>query len=450
MYQDTIYAPITALGNGSIYTIRISGDKTIKCLNELGVEKKLEHRKATLFKIKDKSGELLDEALLLFFKSPYSFTGEDICEISLHCSQYIINEVFDILSSIDGVRFAERGEFSRRAFLNNKFDLLQAESIADLVNSKTKLQHKKAIEQLVGKNSDFFSTLRDDIINILSNTEALIDFPEEEDIKNSDLILTIVNKTKILVDKIERILDDNKCGEKINKGLDISIIGNPNVGKSTFLNFIAKKDIAIVSNIAGTTRDIIQVSVDIAGIPTTFSDTAGIRETDDVIESEGVRRAITNAKNADFRILILEPDNILINDYIKDIILDNTIILLNKSDMLKNDEQFNNILKIYPNIVKMSLKYGTNTDYVLKYINTYVEKHFLPYIDTGITHERYRIELKNSLKYLNDVIHNYENIPIEIISENIRLASNCICKIIGEINTNDILDNIFSKFCIGK
>ena len=354
------------------------------------------------------------------------------------------------MSSIDGVRFAERGEFSRRAFLNNKFDLLQAESIADLVNSKTKLQHKKAIEQLVGKNSDFFSTLRDDIINILSNTEALIDFPEEEDIKNSDLILTIVNKTKILTDKIEKILDDNKCGEKINKGLDISIIGNPNVGKSTFLNFIAKKDIAIVSNIAGTTRDIIQVSVDIAGIPTTFSDTAGIRETDDVIESEGVRRAITNAKNADFRILILEPDNILINDYIKDIILDNTIILLNKSDMLKSNEQFNNILKIYPNMVKMSLKDGTNIDYVLKYINTYVEKHFLPYIDTGITHERYRIELKNSLKYLNEVIHNYENIPIEIISENIRLASNCICKIIGEINTNDILDSIFSKFCIGK
>ena len=139
-------------------------------------------------------------------------------------------------------------------------------------------------------------------------------------------------------------MDDNKCGEKINKGLDISIIGNPNVGKSTFLNFIAKKDIAIVSNIAGTTRDIIQVSVDIAGIPTTFSDTAGIRETDDVIESEGVRRAITNAKNADFRILILEPDNILLNDYIKDIISDNTMILLNKSDMLKNDEQFNNIL----------------------------------------------------------------------------------------------------------
>lgn len=450
MFGDTIFAPLTVFGKGSIYVIRISGDRLYSCLNVLGINKKLEDRKATLCKLKDESGELLDEALLILFKAPNSFTGEDVCEINMHCSKYIIDRVFNILSDIDGVRLAERGEFSKRAFLNNKFDLLQAESIADLVNSKTKLQHKKAIEQLAGRNSNIFSNLRNEIVDILANTEALIDFPEEEDINYQDITGTIAKKTNLVIEKIEKILADNRCGQKINDGLNISIIGKPNVGKSTFLNFIAKKDVAIVSDIAGTTRDIIQVSVDIAGIPVTFYDTAGIRETKDTIESEGVRRAINNAKDADFRILMLEPNDIAIDDSLKDILNENTIILLNKIDMLETGEKVDNIRKLYPNIIEMSLKNNVNTDYVIKYINSYLEEHFLPYVDTGITHERYRIELENSLKYLRNISNGYDEMPIEIIAENVRTASVCIGKITGEINTEEVLDGIFSKFCIGK
>ncbi len=450
MFGDTIFAPLTVFGRGSIYVIRISGDRLYSCLNALGINKKLEDRKATLCKLKDKSGELLDEALLILFKAPNSFTGEDVCEINMHCSKYIIDRVFNILSDIDGVRLAERGEFSKRAFLNNKFDLLQAESIADLVNSKTKLQHKKAIEQLAGRNSNIFSSLRNEIVDILANTEALIDFPEEEDINYQDTTGTIAKKTNLVIEKIEKILADNRCGQKINDGLNISIIGKPNVGKSTFLNFIAKKDVAIVSDIAGTTRDIIQVSVDIAGIPVTFYDTAGIRETKDTIESEGVRRAINNAKDADFRILMLEPNDIAIDDSLKDILNENTIILLNKIDILETGEKVDNIRKLYPNIIEMSLKNNVNTDYVIKYINSYLEEHFLPYVDTGITHERYRIELENSLKYLRNISNGYDEMPIEIIAENVRTASVCIGKITGEINTEEVLDGIFSKFCIGK
>lgn len=450
MFGDTIFAPLTVFGKGSIYVIRISGDRLYSCLDALGINKKLEDRKATLCKLKDESGGLLDEALLILFKAPNSFTGEDVCEINIHCSKYIIDKVFNILSGIDGVRLAERGEFSKRAFLNNKFDLLQAESIADLVNSKTKLQHKKAIEQLAGRNSGIFSGLRNEIVDILANTEALIDFPEEEDINYQDITGTIAKKTNLVIEKIEKILADNRCGQKINDGLNISIIGKPNVGKSTFLNFIAKKDVAIVSDIAGTTRDIIQVSVDIAGIPVTFYDTAGIRETKDTIESEGVRRAINNAKDADFRILMLEPNDIAIDDSLKDILNENTIILLNKIDMLETGEKVDNIRKLYPNIIEMSLKNNVNTDYVIKYINSYLEERFLPYVDTGITHERYRIELENSLKYLRNISNDYDEMPIEIIAENVRTASVCIGKITGEINTEEVLDGIFSKFCIGK
>ncbi len=450
MHGDTIFAPLTVFGKGGIYVIRISGDKLYDCLDALGINKKLEHKKATICKLKDECGELLDEALLIFFKAPNSFTGEDVCEINIHCSRYIINKIFNILSNISGVRFAERGEFSKRAFLNNKFDLLQAESISDLVNSTTKLQHKKAIEQLSGKNSDTFLNLRKDIINILANTEALIDFSEEDDIDYKNITDFIAKKTNSIIKKIEKILDDNKCGQKINSGLNISIIGKPNVGKSTFLNFIAKKDVAIVSDIAGTTRDILQISVDIFGIPATFYDTAGIRETNDAVESEGVRRAINNAKDADLKILILEPNDISVDDNIKDILSENTIILLNKIDTIKDEKKLDDILKIYPNIIKMSLKNNINTDYVITYINSYVEEKFIPYVDTSITHERYRIELENSLKYLRDVFIDCNNIPIEIISENVRLAVACIGRITGEVNTEEILDNIFSKFCIGK
>ncbi len=438
--MDTIFAPLTLKGNCSIYVIRISGKQVKECLKNLGINRTLKHREATLCVLRDNNGNPIDEALVIYFESPNSFTGEDIVELNLHCSNYIISKVTSILLSIKGVRLAERGEFSKRAFLNGKIDLMQAESIVDLVNSETELQHKLAISQLQGKNSNFYNTLREKIVEILSILEAFIDFPEED--IPTELEDEINGKIQKITKEIQNNLDDNRVGEKIRDGFHIAIIGEPNSGKSTLLNYLSKREVAIVSDIAGTTRDIIEVNMDIAGIPVILYDTAGIRETQDIIENEGVKRAINRAKSADLKILVVSVDNPNIDKKILELIDENTIILLNKIDLGEA-----NIIFDKGTVLEISLKDKINLDEFLKILQEKLESIVSPNIDTTITNERYRIELINSLEFLEKF--NFLN-PIEINAENIRLAAYHIGKITGKINSEEILDNIFSKFCIGK
>lgn len=442
--MSTIFAPLTLKGLCSIYVIRISGRESLNCLKALGIQKTLIPQKATLCKIKDKNNEILDEVLVIYFKAPHSFTGEDVVEINLHCSNYIISKVFSILSSIENVRMAEKGEFSKRAFLNNKIDLMQAESIVDLINAETEMQHKLAINQLQGKNSNFYNNLRQKIVEILTLLEAFIDFPEEDIPQDmQDEILAKISNIKI---EIQNNLNDDNVGEKIRDGFHISIIGEPNAGKSTLLNYLSKRDIAIVSDIAGTTRDIIEVSLNISGIPVILYDTAGIRETEDIIEKEGVKRAIRNANTADIKILVIDSNNLNIDKNIIDLIDKNTIILLNKIDILKNKNIDKNIFKD-AEILEISLKDKINLDKFLDILKNKLESIVSPNINTTITNERYRNELEKALEYLE--FFNFD-LPIEINAENIRMSADCIGRITGKINSDEILDNIFSKFCIGK
>lgn len=442
--MSTIFAPLTLKGLCSVYVIRISGNESLKCLNALGVKKLLTPQKATLCKLKDKDNQILDKALVIYFKAPHSFTGEDVVEINLHCSNYIISKVFSILSSVENVRMAERGEFSKRAFLNNKIDLMQAESIVDLINAETEMQHKLAINQLQGKNSNFYNNLRQKIVEILALLEAFIDFPEEDIPQDmQDEILAKISNIKI---EIQNNLNDNNVGEKIRDGFHISIIGEPNAGKSTLLNYLSKRDIAIVSDIAGTTRDIIEVSLNISGIPVILYDTAGIRETEDIIEKEGVKRAIRNANTADIKILVIDSNNLNIDKNIIDLIDKNTIILLNKIDLLNNKNIDKNIFKD-AEILEISLKDKINLDKFLDILKNKLESIVSPNINTTITNERYRNELEKALEYLE--FFNFD-LPIEINTENIRMSADCIGRITGKINSDEILDNIFSKFCIGK
>lgn len=446
--SETIFAPLTIKGRCSLFVIRISGSKVNDCLKALGIKKELKPQHASLRNLYYK-GEVLDQALIVFFKAPNSFTGEDVCELNLHCSSYIIDKVYEILLKVDGVRFAGHGEFSKRAFLNGKLDLVEAEAICDLVDSKNELQHKQAINQLLGKNSNFFNSLRNDLLDIQTNLEALIDFPEDE--IDEGLIHDISNKIAIFKANIQNILKDNNVAEKVKEGINIAIIGEPNAGKSSFLNFLAKRDVAIVSNIAGTTRDIIETKLNINGFDVNIFDTAGIRETSDVIEEEGVKRAVKTASNADLKILIIDVNNFNLNSKITDLIDENTLILINKIDLI-NQNELNKLkcgLKYNNTIIEISIKDEQNLDKVIDYITQFIEKNITPFIGSNITHERYRIELEKVVEYI-DKIDFTGDMPIEIIAENIRLAAFCFGKITGQINTEEILNNIFSKFCIGK
>ena len=441
---DTIFAPLTLKGHCSIYVIRISGEKVRECMKRLGIKKQLKHREATLCTLKDNENKPLDEALVIYFENPNSFTGEDIVELNLHCSNYIISKVVEIILSVDTVRLAKRGEFSKRAFLNGKIDLMQAESIADLVNSETELQHKLAINQLQGKNSNFYNKLRGKIVEVLSIVEAFIDFPEEE--IPQELENEINAKVQNIIEEINKNLNDNKVGEKIRDGFHIAIIGEPNSGKSTLLNYLSKRDVAIVSDIAGTTRDVIEVNLDISGIPVILYDTAGIRETTDVIENEGVKRAIDKAQMADLKILVMSVDNLDINQKILELVDENTIILLNKIDLGKKIDLDKFNFK-GNKIIEISLKDKTNIDNFIQILQEKLESIVSPNIDTTITNERYRRELIKAVEFLQAFDF---SLPIEINAENIRMSADCIGKITGKINSEEILDNIFSKFCIGK
>lgn len=450
MTKQTIFAPLTSKGNCSIYVIRISGERVSECLKKLGINKKLKHRQATLCALKNQSNEVLDEAVAINYESPESFTGEDVCEISLHCSNYIIKEVFQILSEIKNVRFAKPGEFSKRAFLNGKLDLIQAEGVADLIASETKLQHQQALRQLKGKTGKAYYKWRQNILEILSYLEAYVDFPEEE--IDQGIVSDVKKKVKRLIREIETQLEDNQVGEKIRDGLLITILGEPNTGKSSLMNYLAQRDVAIVSEIAGTTRDVLEVSLNLNGIPAIIFDTAGIRETQDKIETEGVRRAIQKASEADIKILLLSVEKQKVTKKVKNLIDGNTLILLNKSDLTTGKRELTCIVEdlvkeLKRPVLPISIKNKVGIQKFIQTLKKKADSIISPNLNTIITRERHRVELKRTLKFLKDFSLDK---PIELSAEDIRLAAIPLGKITGRINTEEILDNIFSKFCIGK
>jgi tRNA modification GTPase len=442
---DTIFAPLTPQGRCSIYVVRISGKRVVDCLRELGIRQKLEHRRATVCCLKDGKKEDLDEALVVFFKEPYSFTGENVAELHIHCSSYIIGRLFTLLGKMTGVRLAERGEFSRRAFLNGKIDLLQAEAIGDLVESETKLQHQQAIAQLKGESSIFFGTLRQKILTLVTKLESQLNFPEEEDVGFSKK--NIADDTHQLIEHLTVLLQESGAGILIKNGFNFSLVGAPNVGKSTLLNFLTNSTAAIVSDIPGTTRDVIRIRSHMGGIPVVFSDTAGIHPTQDPIEIEGIRRALENASEADGLILLLAPENLQPDDRLISLLNERAIIVLNKMDLLE-EKVIEEIRKLYPQMIAISLKNNINTEVLRKHLTTLVEKNVTPFFQSHITRERHCEEIKKALEQLQQI--DFDNQPLEIIAEYLYSAGNHLGRLIGSISPDDILDNIFSKFCLGK
>ncbi len=435
--MPTIFAPISSAIRSGVLIIRISGPQTISCLKTLGFKGLIEHKKISFQKICDpKNAEIIDEVLVSFFQAPHSFTGEDVAEISLHASPFIIAKTLEILSAQKNCRLAEAGEFSKRAFLNNKLDLVQAEAIPDLIAAETASQHKQALNQLGGKLGKIYEDWRFRLIEISAMLEAAIDFPDE------DLPQNICDKVEQDVEKlrteIAQHLDDKKIGQKIKDGLNLAIIGAPNVGKSSLINFLAQSDVAIVSEIAGTTRDVVEVHLSIAGVPVKISDTAGIRDTDDLIEQEGIRRALQKAALADIKIFLLDAANPILR---QDLIDENTIIIVNKSDLNAN------LNSLAVDFTAISITNNINTESLLKKLEEKINQLIPQQNSPLITQERYRISLKNSLSNLEQFSLKKN---IELAAEDLRMTAREIGKISGKVDVENILDVIFSRFCIGK
>lgn len=446
MDNKTIYALSTVYGKSGVAVIRISGKEVlniIRNITKIDINK-IKPRYAYFTDIFDiKENTILDKALILYFKGPYSFTGEDVLEIQCHGSKAVLNSVFKILSSAENVRLAEPGEFSKRAFYNNKMDLTEAEGLADLIDAETKEQQKYAINQLSGNLKNLYSSWRKNLVEVLSFLEAYIDFPEE-DIPDdlSQKILNTVFKTK---EEIKDHLNKNNMVEQLKNGFRIVIAGETNSGKSSLINALTQSNTMIVSDIAGTTRDSVDINLDIKGYPIIITDTAGIRKTDDKIEKIGIDIAIDKIKKADIVLALYDASKGAFNDkLLKDIPQNKIIFVANKVDKISDNNK--DIIKNKGHML-ISAKYGDGLDILINAIVSYIEENYFSFSNYLITRERYRISLQNCLSCLEVFSLNKE---IELAAEDIRLACRNIGCITGDVSIEEVLDNIFSNFCIGK
>ena len=444
MDNKTIYALSTVYGRSGIAVIRISGSQVKKIITQITSIniKNIKPRYAYFVDLKDNvTRETIDKCLILYFKKPQSFTGEDVLEIQCHGSRAVLNSVFKILSSFENVRLAEPGEFSKRAFYNNKMDLTEAEGLADLIDAETSEQQKYAIRQMEGNLKNLYNSWRQNLIKVLSYIEAYIDFPEEDisDSISSDILNTVFKIKK----EIKKHLNNNVC-KQLRDGFQIVVAGETNAGKSSLINALTNKRTMIVSTVAGTTRDAVDINMDIGGYPVIITDTAGIRKTRDKIEKIGVKTALEKIKNADAIIAVYDASTGHFNSNILPVNTKNVIYVANKMDKISDTK----IEKIKENDhILISAKYNKGIEKVISNIKEKIEKSFSSSSNYLITRERYKKALEECLENLNSFSLNKD---IELAAEDIRLACRNIGIITGEVKSEEVLDNIFGNFCIGK
>tara|TARA_B100001741_G_scaffold303561_1_gene293815 strand:- start:421 stop:1752 length:1332 start_codon:yes stop_codon:yes gene_type:complete len=442
----TIYALSSGPGLAGISVIRVSGPNTQEIISKLTDKKLPKPRVATRRKfIKIDDNELIDEGILLWFPAPNSYTGEDMAEFQVHGSRAVVNAIHGLISKIDGCRLAEPGEFTKIAFQNGKLNLLKAESISDLISSETEIQRKQAIKIMSGKSSDKFNSLRQRLLKILSNVEAKIDFPEDD--LPDDILKDIHSQTKIIKNEIKKILNDQKVGERIREGFKIAIVGPTNAGKSSLMNYLSKRDIAIVSEIAGTTRDVIEAHLNIDGYPVVVSDTAGIRVSKNEIEKKGIKLALNRAENADLNIIVIEPKSVDFTGYFDSLLSKNAIIVVNKTDL--GIDLIDQEIKKY-NPIYISIKEEKNLDKLIHLIKGNLKNKFVSSQDIFITRLRHRNNLEKCVQSLENFIQKKSKDDFDKAAEDLRLAIRYLGVIVGKVDVEEILGSIFSDFCIGK
>jgi len=448
--EDTIYALSSGKGRAGVAVIRISGPATNILFQQM-CNGALYPRQAHLKSITHpQTGEVLDQALVLWFPAPDSFTGEDVGEFHIHGGSAVIAAVLEAIDCLDGTRMAEAGEFTRRAFYNGKLDLTGIEAISDLVEAETEGQRKQALRQMRGGLSDLLNQWRERLIHTLAYTEAGIDFSEEEDV-GEDVNQHMVSNVLSLKNDIAGYLNDNKSGERLRSGLQVVIAGPPNAGKSSLMNALAKRDVAIVSEQAGTTRDVIDVHLDLDGLPVTITDTAGLREISDVVEEEGVRRARASIGNAD--VILWTTDGTQAEDAPEfSIDSDQTMIRLrNKSDI---DSHVSNRSPEVPvrgsyEVLNISAKQGLGLEKLVETIAEIAGTLQVAGENAVITRARHRTALTRVVETLK-IILNDPHQAEELIAENLRISTRELGRLTGQVDVEDLLDVIFNDFCVGK
>ena len=448
--NDTIAAISTTMGVGAISIIRVSGNDSINIVNKIFKGKdltKVESHTINYGYIVE-NDKIIDEVLVSVMLSPKTFTKEDVVEINTHGGIAITNKVLELLL-INGCRLALPGEFTKRAFLNGRIDLIEAEGVMDLINSKTEKERKLAINQVNGEVSSLIKNLRQKVIEILANIEVNIDYPEYEDIEEmtNNMILSNIDSIE---NEIKEILNHSEDSKIIKEGIKTIIIGSPNVGKSSILNRLLNEEKAIVTDVAGTTRDIVEGNIQIDGIVLNIIDTAGIRETNDLVESIGVKKSLDLIEDADLILYVLNnnevftPDEKQILTKIKD---KNTIIIVNKTDL---ENKLN--LKELPEYIEMSIKNNTGINELRNKIKEMFNlEQVEPNDFTYLSSARSISLLKKSLESLDDVkLAIKNNMPIDMVEIDLKQMWSTLGEIIGETYSDELIDQLFSQFCLGK
>ena len=442
--NDTIFALSSAPGRAGVSVFRVSGGEAKAVVETLTHRACPAPRYAALRGLYNNDDEMIDEALVLWMPGPKSFTGEDCAEFQGHGSPAVIEAMATVLLQA-GARQAEAGEFTRRAFENGRMDLTEAEGLADLIDAETEGQRKQALRQMQGGLRGIYETWREGLLDALAQIEGEIDFPDEADIPDALSHKAYPYLTRVIAAMDEGLTNADK-GEAVRHGVDIAIIGRPNAGKSTLLNALAMREAAIVSDEAGTTRDIVSINTVLSGIAVRLSDTAGLRETENKVEAEGVKRALNLAREADIRIGVVDSsDGSALPDILKEL-GDGDILVLNKSDLAAPPK---NVSRETLHVVSTSSEDAASIDRLRSLLEQEVAARFAVGDNAGLTRARHRDCVGRSKESLDRAVGNLGHAP-ELAGDDIRTALHALKELAGETDIESVFDRIFSRFCVGK